>query len=48
MCTSTQQLVRMLDGGDWDKSYSSSGIWDRKNDSTVGNEMVSECTDSGK
>ena len=34
MCISTQQLVR-----DWDKSYSS-GIWDGKNDSTIGNEMV--------
>ena len=41
MCISTQQLVRMFDGGDWDKSYSS-GIWDGKNDSTIGNEMVSE------
>ena len=41
MCISTQQLVRMFDGGDWDKSYSS-GIWDGKTDSTVGNEMVSE------
>ena len=47
MCISTQQLVRMFDGGDWDKSYSS-GIWDGKNDSTIGNEMVSEWTDSGK
>ena len=47
MCVSTQQLVRMFDGGDWDKSYSS-GIWDGKNDSTIGNEMVSEWTDSGK
>ena len=44
MCISTQQSVR-----DWDKSYSkSSGIWDGKNDSTIGNEMVSEWTDSGK
>ena len=34
MCISTQQLVR-----DWDKSYSS-GIWDGKNDSTIGNEMI--------
>ena len=34
MWISTQQLVR-----DWDKSYSS-GIWDGKNDSTNGNEMV--------
>ena len=34
MCISTQQLAR-----DWDKSYSS-GIWDGKNDSTNGNEMV--------
>ena len=42
MCISTQQLVR-----DWDKSYSS-GIWDGENDSTIGNEMVSEWTDSGK
>ena len=42
MCISTQQLVRV-----WDKSYSS-GIWDGKNDSTIGNEMVSEWTDSGK
>ena len=25
-----------------------SGIWDGKNDSTIGNEMVSEWTDSGK
>ena len=48
MCISTQQLVRMFDGGDWDKSYSSSGIWDGKNDSTIGNEMASEWTDSGK
>ena len=47
MCIPTQQLVRMFDGGDWDKSYSS-GIWDGKNDSTIGNEMVSEWTDSGK
>ena len=47
MCISTQQLVRMFDGGDWDKSYSS-GIWDGKNDSTIGNEMISEWTDSGK
>ena len=47
MCISTQQLVRMFDGGDWDKSYSS-GIWDGNNDSTIGNEMVSEWTDSGK
>ena len=47
MCISTQQLVRIFDGGDWDKSYSS-GIWDGKNDSTIGNEMVSEWTDSGK
>ena len=39
----------MFDGGDWDKSYSS-GIWDGdgKNDSTIGNKMVSEWTDSGK
>ena len=35
-------------GGDWDKSCSS-GIWDGKNaDSTIGNEMVNEWTDSGK
>ena len=47
MCISTQQLVRMFDGGDCDKSYSS-GIWDGKNDSTIGNEMASEWTDSGK
>ena len=47
MCISTQQLVRMFDGGDWHKSYSS-GIWDGKNDSTIGNGMVCEWTDSGK
>ena len=47
MCISTQQLVRMFDGGDWDKSYSSD-IWDGKNDSNIGNEMVSEWIDSGK
>ena len=47
MCISTQQLVRMFGGGDWDKSYSS-GIRDGKNDSTIRNEMVSEWTDSGK
>ena len=47
-CISTQQLVRMFIGGDWDKSCSS-GIWDGKNaDSTIGNEMVNEWTDSGK
>ena len=45
---STQQLVRMFVGGDWDKSCSS-GIWDGENaDSTIGNEMVNEWTDSGK
>ena len=49
MCISTQQLllVRMFDGGDWDKSYSC-GIWDGKNDSTIGNKMVSEWRDSRK
>ena len=47
MCISTQQLVRLVDGGDWDKSYSS-GIRDEKNDSIIRNEMVSEWTDSGK
>ena len=47
MCISTQQLVRMFDGGDWDKPYSS-GIWDGKNDSTIANDMVRELTDSGK
>ena len=47
MCISKQQLVRMFDGGAWDKSYSS-GIWDGKNDPTIGNEMVSEWIDSGK
>ena len=47
VCISTQQLVRIFDGGDWDKSYSS-GIWDGKNDSTIGNEMISEWTNSGK
>ena len=47
-CISTQQLVRMFIEGDWDKSCSS-GIWDGKNaDSTIGNEMVNEWTDSGK
>ena len=47
-CISTQQLVRMFIGEDWDKSCSS-GIWDGKNaDSTIGNEMVNEWTDSGK
>ena len=34
MCISTQQL-----GRDWDTSYSS-GIWDRKNDLTIGNGMI--------
>ena len=47
MCISTQQLVRLVDGGDWDKPYSS-GIRDGKNDSIIRNEMVSEWTDSGK
>ena len=47
-CISTQQLVRMFIGRDWDKSCSS-GIWVGKNaDSTIGNEMVNEWTDSGK
>ena len=38
----------MFIGRDWDKSCSS-GIWDGKHaDSTIGNEMVNEWTDSGK